>query len=156
MSAQADGRKLAQTTVATVRFAADDPRMEPFMSRPDGVNALADSQPGFVWRLKSDSRNAVDVDAGGRRLFLVNMSVWESVEALSDFVCETAHKDVMLRRREWFEKPNGAHQLLRWVKAGHTPSFEEALARLAHRDENGLSPRTFTFAKSFPPPDPGS
>ena len=63
--------------VATALFATDDPRMEGFMSRLDGVNALADSQPGFVWRLQSDS---------GGPMFLVNMSVWETFEALSEFV----------------------------------------------------------------------
>ena len=156
MTAQADNWNLAQMNVATARYATDDPRMEAFMSRLDGVNALADSQPGFVWRLKSDSGNATDIDAGGGPMFLVNMSVWETVEALSDFVYKTVHKDVMLRRREWFEKSQGAHQVLWWVEAGHTPSVEEGLERLAYLNENGPTPQAFTFAKSFPSPDSGS
>ncbi len=154
MSTQADttGWNLAQLNVATARFETDDPRMEPFMSRLDGVNALADSQPGFVWRLQSDSGNATDIDAGGGPMFLANMSVWESLEALSDFVYKTVHKDVMLRRREWFEKPSGAYQVLWWIEAGHTPTVEAGLERLAHLDENGPSPQAFSFAKPFPPP----
>ncbi|MDJ0910132.1 MAG: DUF3291 domain-containing protein [Woeseiaceae bacterium] len=158
MNTQADTTSwnLAQMNVATARFAPDDPRMEPFMSRLDGVNALADSQPGFVWRLQSDSGNATDIDAGGGPMFLVNMSVWESIEALSDFVYKTVHKDVMLRRREWFEKSSGAHQVLWWVEAGHTPTVEEGLERLARLDKEGPSQQAFSFAKPFPPPDPGS
>ena len=147
---------LAQLNVATALFATDDPRMEGFMSRLDGVNALADSQPGFVWRLQSDSGNATDIDAGGGPMFLVNMSVWESFEALSEFVYDTLHRDVMLRRREWFEKPKGAYQVLWWVPAGHIPTIEEGLERLANLDENGANPQAFSFARSFPPASSGS
>ena len=91
------------------------------MSRLDAVNALADDSPGFVWRLQSDSGNATDIDVGGDPLFIVNLSVWESVEALSKFVYRTAHRDVMIRRREWFERPHGPYQALWWVPAGHRP-----------------------------------
>ena len=158
MNTQADnkGWNLAQMNVAMARYPTDDPRMDAFMSRLDGVNALADSQPGFVWRLQSDSGNATDIDAGGGPMFLVNMSVWESVEALSDFVYKTVHRDIMLRRREWFEKATGAHQVLWWVEAGHTPSVEEGLERLAELDEDGPSARAFSFAKPWPPPESDS
>lgn len=158
MAVQADtsGWHLAQLNVATALFATDDPRMEGFMSRLDGVNALADSQPGFVWRLQSDSGNATDIDAGGGPMYLVNLSVWESFEALSEFVYDTLHRDVMLRRREWFEKPTSAYQVLWWVEAGHIPSVEEGLERLASIQANGPNPEAFSFAKSFPPPSSGS
>ncbi len=158
MNVQADKQHwhLAQMNVATARFATDDPRMEGFMSRLDGVNALADSQPGFVWRLQSDSGNATDIDAGGGPMFLVNMSVWESFEALSEFVYDTLHRDVMLRRREWFEKPKDAYQVLWWVEAGHRPTVEEGLERLSNLQENGPNPEAFSFSRSFPPAAPDS
>ncbi len=158
MNVQADATAwhLAQLNVATALFETDDPRMEGFMSRLDGVNALADSQPGFVWRLQSDSGNATDIDAGGGPMYLVNMSVWESFEALSEFVYDTLHRDVMLRRREWFEKPTSAYQVLWWVPAGHIPTVEEGLERLANLEENGANPHAFSFAKSFPPASSGS
>jgi hypothetical protein len=34
----------------------------------------------------------------------VNLSVWESAEALGDFVFASRHLEVLRRRREWFEK----------------------------------------------------
>ncbi len=151
--ANAHGWHLAQINVAKARFATDDLRMDGFMSRLDGVNALADSQPGFVWRLQSDSGNATDIDAGGGPLLLVNMSLWESLESLSDFVYKTVHRDVMIRRSEWFERPSGAYQALWWIEAGRIPSVEEGLERLALLDEQGPSPQAFSFAKSFPPPE---
>ncbi len=156
MKTQANGWHLAQINVATAQFATDDPRMDGFMSRLDGVNALADSQPGFVWRLQSDSGNATDIDAGGGPLFLVNMSVWESLESLSDFVYTSVHRDVMIRRGEWFERPSRAYQALWWVEAGRIPCVEEGLERLALLDEQGPSPQAFSFARSFPAPDQAS
>jgi len=147
--------QVAQINVGTVLYPTDDPRLDGFMSRLDRVNALADESPGFVWRLQSDSGNATDIDVGGDPLFIVNMSVWDSVEALSAFVYQTAHRDVMLRRREWFARPEGAYQALWWLPAGHIPTPEEGLARLEHLREHGPSSQAFTFAKVLPPADTG-
>ncbi len=83
----------------------DSPVLAEFMAALDGVNALADTAPGFVWRLKSDSGNATDILVSPDPLFLINMSVWESVETLFDFVYRSTHTKYMVRRREWFEKP---------------------------------------------------
>ena len=150
--ANSGGWHLAQMNVGTARFDMDDPGMEGFMSRLDGINALAEAQPGFIWRLQSDSGNATDIDAGGGPRFIVNMSVWESLESLSQFVYQTLHRDVMLKRREWFERPSATYQVLWWIEAGHTPSVDEGLARLARLDEHGPGPEAFSFAKPFPAP----
>ena len=83
------------------------------------------------------------------------MSVWESVESLSDFVYKTAHRDVLVRRREWFDRPEGLYQALWWVPAGHEPTPDEGLERLRHLKEHGPSSQAFTFAKVHPPPDTG-
>src|SRR3989442_657127 len=100
---------LAQMNVGTALFPMDDPRFKGFMDRLDDVNVLAESSPGFVWRLKSDSGNATDIKLTDNPLFIVNMSVWESVESLFDFTYKTAHAPVMAKRREWFEKPVEVH-----------------------------------------------
>ncbi|MEM9209251.1 MAG: DUF3291 domain-containing protein [Pseudomonadota bacterium] len=144
---------VAQINVGTTLFETDDERLEGFMSRLDAVNALADESPGFVWRLQSDSGNATDIDVGGDPLFIVNMSVWDSIDALFEFVYKTAHRDVMIRRREWFQRPKGAYQALWWVPAGHVPTPEEGLERLARLNEHGPGEEAFTFQKSFPPPN---
>ena len=110
---------IAQINVGTTLYPTDDPRLSGFMNQLDDINALAERSPGFVWRLQSDSGNATDIDAGGPPLFIVNMSVWASAEALYDYVYKTAHRYVMADRRQWFEKPQGAYQALWWVAAGH-------------------------------------
>ncbi|MGI9334090.1 MAG: DUF3291 domain-containing protein, partial [Gammaproteobacteria bacterium] len=144
---------IAQINVGTTLYPTDDVRMSGFMSRLDDINTLADRSPGFVWRLQSESGNATDIDVGGPPLFLVNMSVWTSVEALFEFVYKTAHRPVMIDRRKWFQKPDGAYQALWWVAAGHLPAVEEGLARLELLNSIGPSPRAFSFNSKYPPPD---
>ncbi len=144
---------LAQLNVATALYPTEDPRLSGFMNKLDEINALADQAPGFVWRLQSDSGNATDIDVGGDALFLVNMSVWESAEALFEFVYKTAHRPVMIKRREWFERPQDAYQVLWWVPIGHTPSPQEGLDRLELLKREGPGARAFNFKTKFPPPD---
>ena len=75
------------------------------------MNAVADAAPGFVWRLQTEDGNATalrvfeaDDAEGADGGILINMSVWESVEALAAFVYGEAHREVLRRRREWFER----------------------------------------------------
>ena len=84
--------------------------------------------------------------------FLVNMSVWTSIEALSAFVYRTDHRGVMAQRRDWFEKPTAPYQALWWIPTMHTPTVQEGLARLELLRENGPGPDAFNFGTTFPPP----
>ena len=144
---------IAQMNVGTVRYPTDDPRMDGFMHRLDEINALADKSEGFVWRLQSDSGNATDIESGRGMDYLVNMSVWESVDALFGFVYRTTHRELMLDRRQWFMRPRGAYQVLWWIPAGHTPTVEEGLSRLDKLQELGPSEQAFSFQSKFPPPE---
>jgi hypothetical protein len=143
---------IAQLNVARAVAPLDSPALADFMAALDDVNALAEAAPGFVWRLKSDSGNATDIRAGNDPQFIVNMSVWQSVEALFAFVYRSAHNKVMVRRREWFEKPTEAYQVLWWVPAEHAPTLAEALERLAHLRAHGPSTHAFTFKQRYPMP----
>ena len=144
---------LAQANIARAVAPMDDPAMADFMAQLDAINALADRSPGFVWRLQSGSGNATDIAVTDDPLVILNMSVWESVDALFDYVYRTAHTPVMARRREWFEKPSKPHLVLWWVEAGHRPSVEEALTRLEMLAERGPTPDAFTFKQRFPAPE---
>ena len=143
---------LAQMNVGTVLFPPEDPRLSGFMNRLDEINALAEQSPGFVWRLQSESGNATDIDVGGPELFLVNMSVWQSAEHLFDYVYKSMHRDIMVQRRQWFEKPIEQYQVLWWVPVGHLPTAEEGLARLEYLKEQGASEHAFTFKQRFEGP----
>jgi hypothetical protein len=143
---------LAQLNVGIATAALDSPVMADFMGNLDRINALAESSPGFVWRLKADDGNATSLRPIDDRT-LVNMSVWTDAQSLSAFVFRTAHVEIMRRRREWFERMPQAYLVLWWVPAGHIPSTDEAVARLAHLREHGTTPHAFNFRSVFPPPD---
>ncbi|MGI9328781.1 MAG: DUF3291 domain-containing protein [Pseudomonadales bacterium] len=144
---------IAQINVGTTLYPTDDDRMSGFMNQLDDINALADQSAGFVWRLQSESGNATDIDVGGPPLYVVNMSVWTSAEALFEFVYKSAHRPVMADRRQWFERPDGAYQALWWVRAGHIPTVEEGLARLELLKSAGPNPHAFNFKTKYPCPD---
>lgn len=143
---------IAQMNVGRTVAPVDSPALADFMAALDGINAMADAAPGFVWRLQTPAGNATDIKPTEDPRFIVNMSVWASVEALFEFVYRTAHTAVMGRRREWFEKPAEAYQVLWWVPAGHVPTVEEGLARLAHLRRHGPTAHAFTFKERYPKP----
>ena len=130
----------------------DSPQMADFMAALEPINALGDGSPGFVWRLQTDDGDATAYRVLGDDMMIVNLTMWESVEALSDFAYRSDHKDVMRRRREWFEKMEEAYLTLWWVPAGHIPTIEEAEERLLHLRANGPTPHAFTFRERFPAP----
>jgi len=147
-----DSWHIAQMNIGTTLYPLEDPRIAEFMARLDEVNALADASPGFVWRLQSASGNATDIKVSDDPNFIVNMSLWVTVEALFDFVYKSSHRLVMAKRREWFVRPSGPYMVLWWIPAGVRPTVEEGLARLTHLNAHGPSARAFTFREKFPPP----
>jgi hypothetical protein len=141
---------IAQMNVGTALYDLTDPGMADFMGNLDRVNALADAAPGFVWRLTGEGNNATDVKSSDDPRFIVNMSVWATIEALFDYVYRSDHRGVTVRRREWFAKPEGPYMVLWWVREAHIPTVEEGLARLRHLAEQGPTPHAFTFKTVFP------
>ncbi|MGX1884845.1 DUF3291 domain-containing protein [Streptomyces sp. NPDC055287] len=149
MTTPAHAAQLAQLNVATLRHPLDDPRVAPFVEMLDPVNAAADGAPGFVWRLVEEgAADATGLRPAGEDI-IVNLSVWETQEALWDFAYRSGHLEVMRRRREWFKRHVEAHLVLWWVPTGHLPTVGEALERLADLRAHGPSPRAFTFASSY-------
>jgi Domain of unknown function (DUF3291) len=143
---------IAQLNVATALYSHEDSRMSEFFAQLDDINALADTSPGFVWRLQGESGNATDIQVTDDPLLLVNMSVWQSVESLFEFAYRSSHRRVMADRRKWFKRLDGPYQVLWWVAAGHRPGIEEGLARLQLLRQSGPCPEAFTFKSKFPPP----
>jgi hypothetical protein len=134
---------LAQLNIGRIRYETDDPRMADFMNNLERVNGIAERSPGFVWRYKDDSGNATSTRPFTDPRMLVNMSVWESVEALEKFAWQTVHTRFYARKHEWFEKLEGAYFVLWHVPVGHRPSVQEAIARLDHLKAHGPSEYAF-------------
>ncbi len=143
---------LAQLNIARAIAPLDSPPLADFVAALDRINALAEASPGFGWRLVGDGGNATDVRVGDDPDVIVNMSVWASVEALFEFTYRSGHIEVMRRRREWFEASSGPYMVLWWIPAGHVPTVDEAMARLAHLRAHGPTAHAFTFKQRFAAP----
>ena len=144
---------IAELNIGRLNYPIDDPRMADFVDNLARVNAMADRMPGFVWRLVGEGNNATDLQPKpDDPLFAINMSVWTDIDALAGFVYRSAHRDIMRRRKEWFEVM-AVYQTLWWVPVGHTPSIEEGMAKLADFERLGPTAAAFSFKTPFPAPD---
>ena len=143
---------LAQLNIGRVRAPMTDPLMAGFVAELEPVNALADSAPGFVWRLQTEAGDATSIRPYNDDTILINMSVWETVEALKEFVYRTHHAEVMRQREKWFERLDTYFIVLWWIPAGMVPTVPEAKLRLDRLGQHGESPYAFSFKKVFPPP----
>jgi Domain of unknown function (DUF3291) len=88
--------QIAQVNIGRIKGPLDGPLMVGFMSRLDEINALADRSPGFVWRLQTNAGNATYFRPYEHDdQILLNMSVWETVEALKHYVYRTVHAELL-------------------------------------------------------------
>ncbi|AOW19957.1 DUF3291 domain-containing protein [Urechidicola croceus] len=145
--------QLAQINIAKLLKPINHPQIADFVNQLDEINALAEKSEGFVWRLKDDNSN----DATGLSPFLnpniiVNMSVWENAEVLKNYVYNSDHSKVFLRRKEWFEKPTKSHMALWWIEEGKFPTVQQAKEKLEYLQKNGNSEVAFTFRDIKNPP----
>ena len=142
---------LAQINIGILKGEIGTPIVEGFVANLDRINALAESQPGFVWRLTGEGNNATDVRIFDDPLLALNLSVWTDVESLAAFVYRSDHLTVMRRRAEWFESME-LYMCLWWVPAGHTPTPQEGAERLETLRRLGPTAGAFTFRRRFAPP----
>jgi hypothetical protein len=127
-------------------------RLAQFVAALEPINALADGSPGFVWRMQTEDGDATAVRGFGDDRIIVNMSVWQSVETLGQYVFGGGHVEIMRRRREWFVPLRESVTALWWLPAGQLPTVADAEDRLAHLRAHGPTPTAFTLRRSFPPP----
>jgi Domain of unknown function (DUF3291) len=146
---------LAELNIGRLHQPLDHPDTAEFVAALDHVNALAEAAPGFVWRLTDESGlSSSYVRASDDPLVVINLSVWETVEQLHDFVFRTGHTEYLRRRREWFQKLVDAFLVCWWVPADHVPTVDEAMERLALLRRDGVSDDAFTMRDHRPAPAP--
>ena len=143
---------LAQANIARMRGALDSPIMAGFVRQLAHINSVADASPGFVWRLQTEDGDATAIRAFDDERILFNMSVWESVEALHQYVYRSDHVGPLRDRSKWFERMEGPTSVLWWITAGHRPTVQEAKARLEQLARKGSTASAFTFANPFAEP----
>lgn len=137
---------LAELNVGRLLAPTDDPRVAEFMGALDRVNGMGKRMPGFVWMMEGSGAPGTgntENPVGGDPQLVANLTVWESVETLENFVWNTVHRAFHERRAEWFEVLGRMHFVMWWVPAGHRPTLDEALARLAHLEAHGDTDHAF-------------
>lgn len=144
---------LAQINIAKLLEPIDSPLLEDFVGDLDRINEIADKSTGFVWRLKDDTGNATNINPFDDSSFIVNMSVWETVDDLKDFVYNSGHMEVFRKRTKWFERMKTPHMALWWVKVGDYPTAEDGKNKLLELEKYGETVSSFSFKKLFDTPN---
>ena len=81
--------ELAQLNIAQMKAPLDSPALKGFVDNLDRINTLAETSPGYIWRLKDADGNATSFRPFGDD-YLVNLSVWQDIESLH--VCPISPK----------------------------------------------------------------
>lgn len=140
---------LAELNVGRLLAPTDDPRVADFMGALDQVNGLGKRMPGFVWMMEGSGTPGMgntEAKIGGDPQYVSNLTVWEDATSLETFVWKTVHKQFYDRRAEWFEVLGKMHFVMWWVPAGHRPTLDEALEKLAYKQEHGDSDVAFGWS----------
>jgi hypothetical protein len=138
---------IAELNIGRLRYPLNDPRIADFVDNLARVNEMAERMTGFVWRLKGeDPGNALDVRPFADPTMAVNMSVWETVADLENFVWKTVHQRFYNRKAEWFEKLQSHHLVMWYVAEGQVPTLADAEERLHHLEAHGNTDFAFDWS----------
>lgn len=141
---------VAQINIGTLVAPVDDPAIAEFVDNLEPINALADRSPGFVWRLQTEEGDATSIHVFDDPCRLVNMSVWESVDALKAYVYRSEHVEFFSRRAEWFV-PDASSVALWHVAAGAVPTVVDGVRRADFLRRHGRSSYAFGFGRTPEP-----
>ncbi|MGH1492773.1 MAG: DUF3291 domain-containing protein [Acidimicrobiales bacterium] len=147
--------QLAQINIGKLHHPLEAPETAEFTNALDPINELAESSPGFIWRLKDEdggSSSYVSVPGHEDPMDIVNFSIWQDLDSLKNFMYKTDHVGFLRRRTEWFVPPEQVVTALWWIPAGTVPSILEAYDRLDHLRQNGASDHAWPLTQPFPPP----
>jgi hypothetical protein len=140
---------IAQINIADLLHPKGHPQVQSFFDAIDEINVLGESSPGFVWRLKDGDNNATEIRYNDNPLLIVNMTVWESIDALHQFTYYSDHARIYRQRRDWFHVMKTSYFGLWYVPAGTEPTIEDAREHLEYMDKHGATPFAFNFKQRF-------
>ena len=145
------GYHLAQANIAKFRAKLDDPIMKEFVDFLEPVNCFAEESPGFIWRLKDgEGRPASYIESPFKdEMMAINVSVWENLEALKDFVYGSVHSYFLRNKKKWFDLNGTSIFVLWWIPEGTVPTLDVTKEKLELLEENGPSPQAFTLREFY-------
>lgn len=151
MSIEKKAYNLVELNIARFKEPIDSPINQDFIDNLDVINAIAEAQPGFIWRLKGSGNDALDINAFDDPNIALNLSVWRDPESLKKFVFGNEfHRNIVKKKQKWFSRLE-FHLVLWWIPEGKIPTVEEAKRKLECLIENGPTSAAFTFSEIFKP-----
>ncbi|WMI65001.1 DUF3291 domain-containing protein [Aestuariibaculum sp. YM273] len=139
---------LAQVNIAKGLAPLSDPIMQDFINNVDRINAIADKSDGFVWRFKDEDKDEA-LSVFKENNLLVNISVWEDLQSLFNYIYHSDHIEVFKRKKEWFSKVQMKHMAFWYVPIDYKPTLKDAKIRLDYLNSHGETPYAFTFKSKF-------
>lgn len=94
---------LAEVNIGRLLVPTDDPRVADFMNNLDRINGLGKRMPGFVWMSEGSGEPGTgntENSIGDDPLLVFNLTVWEDLPSLQDFVYKTLHAKFIDRKAE--------------------------------------------------------
>ena len=138
---------IAQMNWGKLRFSLEDIRMSEFANALSKVYSLAESHPGFIWRIPDNHSELQLADLGFDKLLSATISVWTDINSLKDYTYNSMHGSYLKRSSEWFQAIDGP-QLVIWdVKNNNQPTFRESFERLDYLKNNGTSSFAYGWEK---------
>lgn len=146
---------LAEYNIARLRRPLDDEENAEFVAALGPVNEIAESTPGFVWRLTAADGAAssyVRLPEIDDPLTIINLSVWTDLESLRHYTARSGHGAYLRRRRDWFDRLDDYSVVCWWVSVGDRPEPAEGHRRLLHLRTHGPSETGWPMTQPRPAP----
>jgi len=142
---------IAQANIARFKAKLDDPIMKEFVDFLEPLNQFAEESKGFVWRLKDEQgRSASYIESPfDDEMMAVNISVWEDLDALRDFVYGTVHSYFLRNKKKWFDPKGPSLFVMWWLPEGELPTVDMAKQKLLALEKEGPSPSAFNIREIF-------
>lgn len=131
-------RHIAQFNVSRLRHGHDDPRLLSFGIGANMVRRAVAKAPGHIW-------NQQDILPGD---LFATRSVWESIDALREFVFSGIHERYRRRSAVWFVPMDERNHVLWRIEAGEQPTLDESQRRLDVLRAEGPSEAAFDFSQA--------
>ena len=134
-----------------MRTPFNDPLFDDFREQLETLHALAEANPGFLWRYQGEK------DKGGfikpyanAPLVMGNMSAWKDYRSLYDYTFSKDHLGILKDKRKWFENTPTPYTVLYYgieddLLKPDIELLEEAKRRLHHLNIYGETPIAFGF-----------
>ena len=138
---------LVHANIALAKFPFDSQQMANFFEQVARINQIAYDTKGFI-----DEPELIDKGSCFNEPHLLNVTRWQSIDALKDFTYRSDHATVMQARKQWFLPQEGAKYVLFWLPSSQCPTEEMIAKRIAKITHEGPTAQAFDFKTPYPTP----